>query len=148
MERTNLVEKIIDIELKIDRIFRNNSPDAWMELSLTAAQLKSLIFIEKEGITNFTKLATALGVTSSNVTGIIDRLIEQDLVNRNENPEDRRVFLLSATEKGKILLNSLKESRIKQISEALSFMSTEDLSLLAHGLTLLLEAAKHREKQM
>jgi len=69
-------------------------PDAWMELSLSVAQLKSLFFISKEGSTNFKKLAQALRVTPSNVTGIVDHLVEEGLVSRQENPEDRRMLML------------------------------------------------------
>lgn len=147
MERENLVKIIFELELQINRFLRNNSPDAWMELSLTTAQLKSLFFIDKEGITNFTKLAAGLGVTSSNITGIIDRLIEQELVNRKENPDDRRVYLLSLTEKGNILLNSLRESRTKKISSALALMSTEELSILADGMTSLARAVELHDRQ-
>jgi DNA-binding MarR family transcriptional regulator len=147
MERADLVENVIKLEQQVNRFLRQHSPEAWMNLSLTTAQLKSLFFIDNEGITNFTKLAAALGVTSSNVTGIVDRLVEQELVSRKENPEDRRVLLLSVTEKGKTLLSSLRESRVKQISEVLTHLSTEELSILARGLALLIKAAEvHRQK--
>ncbi len=56
---------------------------------------------------DFKKLAEALGVTPPNVTGIIDRLVEQALVTRTENPEDRRIMLLQTTEKGHELLDNL-----------------------------------------
>jgi DNA-binding MarR family transcriptional regulator len=146
METKDLVDRIVGLEFQINRFLRNSSPDAWMELSLTTAQLKSLFFIDKEGTTNFTKLAAGLGVTSSNVTGIIDRLIEQELVNRNENPDDRRVYLLSLTDKGITLINSLRESRIKKISSALALMSNEELSILANGLSLLVKAVELNER--
>jgi DNA-binding MarR family transcriptional regulator len=147
MERANLVEEVIKLEQQVNRFLRQHSPDAWMDLSLTTAQLKSLFFIDNEGITNFTKLAAALGVTSSNVTGIVDRLVEQELVSRKENPEDRRVLLLSVTEKGKTLLSSLRESRIKQMSEVLTHLSVEELSILARGLALLIKAAETHQQE-
>jgi len=55
-----------------------------MDLSLTIGQLKSLFFIDFEGSTNFKKLATALGVTPPNVTGIVDHLVEQGLVTEGQ----------------------------------------------------------------
>jgi DNA-binding MarR family transcriptional regulator len=118
-----------------------------MDLSVTTVQLRSLFFIDNEGITNFTKLAAALGVTSSNVTGIVDHLVEQGLVSRRENPKDRRVLLLSVTEKGKALLSDLRESRTKQMSEVLTHLNAEELSLLAHGLSLLVKAAEAQQQE-
>jgi len=147
MEKTALVREIIELERRVNRVLRQYSPDAWMGLSLTIAQLKSLFFIDNEGSTNFTKLAAALGVTSSNVTGIVDRLVEQELVSRKENPEDRRVLLLSVTEKGKALLANLRERRVKQMSEVLTRMSLEELSSLARGLALLVKAAESHERE-
>ena len=142
-----MVREIIELERRANRVLKQYSPDAWMGLSLTIAQLKSLFFIDNEGSTNFTKLAAALGVTSSNVTGIVDRLVEQELVSRKENPEDRRVLLLSVTEKGKALLANLRERRVKQMSEVLTRMSLEELSSLARGLALLAKAAESHERE-
>jgi len=147
MEKSDLIREIIELERRANRALRQYSPDAWMELSLTTAQLKSLFFIDNEDVTNFTKLAAALGVSSSNVTGIIDRLVEQGLVSRKENPGDRRVLLLSVTEKGKMLLTNLRERRVRQMSEVLIHMSLEELSILAHGFTLLVQAAEAREQE-
>jgi len=147
MKRAELIKEIIELERKVNRALRQYSPDAWMDLSLTTAQLKSLFFIDNEGSTNFTKLAAALGVTSSNVTGIVDRLVEQELVSRKENPEDRRVLLLSVTGKGKELLTNLRERRVKQMSEVLTHMSLGELSILARGLTLLVKASEAHDRE-
>ncbi len=116
-----------------------------MDLSLTISQLKSLFFIDFEGSTNFKKLATALGVTPPNVTGIVDRLVEQELVSREENPEDRRMLLLKTTDKGKALLAKLRESRISRMSGILARLSLEELSALAQGLTALARAAESQQ---
>ena len=142
MSRANLVREIIELERRANRALRQYSPDAWMGLSLTIAQVKSLFFIDNEGSTNFRKLAAALGVTPSSVTGIIDRLVEQELVSRKENPEDRRVLLLSVTGKGKTLLANLRERRVRLMSEVLTRMSQEELFNLARGLAALVREAE------
>jgi len=147
MNHQERVRQIVELERRASRLLRQHPFDAWMNLNITTAQLRSLFFIDNEGITNFTKLATALGVTSSNVTGIVDHLVEQELVSRTENPEDRRVLLLSVTEKGKALLNSLRESRTKQMSEVLSHLSAEELSILARGFTILVKAAEAHQQE-
>lgn len=121
----------------------HSAPEAWMDLSLTIGQLKSLFFIDYEGSTNFRRLATALGVTPPNITGIIDRLVERGLVSREENPEDRRILLLKTTEKGKALLAKLRETGISRMSGILARLSIEELSALAQGL-----AAVARESEL
>ena len=113
-----------------------------MDLSLTIGQLKSLFFIDFEGSTNFKKLATALGVTPPNVTGIVDHLVEQGLVSREENSDDRRMLVLKTTDKGKALLAKLRESSKNQMSGVLARLNLVELSALARSLVALADAAE------
>jgi DNA-binding MarR family transcriptional regulator len=144
-DRAKLTEEIIQLQQQIGHARGQYAPEAWMDLSLTIGQLKSLFFIDFEGSTNFKKLATALGVTPPNVTGIVDRLVGQGLVSREENPEDRRMLLLKTTDKGEALLAKLRESRISRMSGILARLSLEELSALAQGLTALARAAESQQ---
>jgi len=145
--KASLIEEIIQLQRQVSRALRQGELDVWMELSLTIAQLKSLFFISNEGSTNFTRLAQALCVTPSNVTGIVDRLVEQGLVSRRENPENRRMLVLQPTERGEALIASLRERKIGQLSELLSCLNEEQLSTLAQGLRFLAEATEVRQDE-
>ena len=150
MDRAELIEEIIQLQqqvVQVEHAMERHAPEAWMELSLTIGQLKSLFFIDFEGSTNFKKLATALGVTPPNVTGIIDHLVEQELVSREENPEDRRMLLLKTTDKGKALLARLRESMITRMSGILTQLSLEELSALAKGLSALARAGERSKEK-
>jgi MarR family transcriptional regulator, organic hydroperoxide resistance regulator len=146
MEKGELINQVIELHRKVNRSLRMSTWDAWMQLSLTVPQVKSLFFITDRGTTNFKNLATALKVTQSNLTGVIDRLVDQDMVSRTENPEDRRMVLLKATDRGEALVSDLRERRISHLSQALSDLSTEDLDFIVRGLSLLArvtETQKH-----
>jgi len=145
MDRAELTKEIIELQRRLNRDMRRYTLDAWMELNLTIPQLKSLFFIANWGSTNFTKLASALEVTPSNVTGIVDRLVEQGLVSRQENPEDRRMLMLRVTDKGEAIIANLRERRASHISEILAQLSLEELNSVFKGLTLLVQAAEARE---
>ena len=146
MDKAKLTEEIIQLQRQIGHAMGQYAPEAWMDLSVTIGQLKSLFFIDFEGSTNFRKLATALGVTPPNVTGIVDRLVDQGLVSRQENPEDRRMLLLKTTDKGKALLAKLRESGVSRMSAILAQLSLEELAALAQGLTALARAAKYNKE--
>lgn len=148
MEKAQLVKQVVELQRQVNKILHQQTPEAWMELSVTVGQLKSLFFIANEGVVNLRKLAAALGVTPANVTGIVDRLVEQGLVKRTENPEDRRMLLLQVTEKGQTLLTNLRESQTLRLSDILTKMSLEELSALYCGLVALVRVAENnREKQ-
>jgi len=107
-------------------------PEAWMELAITIGQRKSLFFIDFKSKTNFENLAVALGVTPSNITGIVDRLTTKGLVNLEEKPEGRRMMLLKTTDKGKTLFTSLKETGRDQLSQVLNLLSLEEIEALTN----------------
>jgi DNA-binding MarR family transcriptional regulator len=142
MEKKELINEVMALQHQTDMILRQFEPQPWIELNLTLAQLKSLFFIAAKDRTNFKKLAEALGVTPPNVTGIIDRLVEQGLVTRTENPEDRRIMLLQATEKGQELLNNLRERHVAQMSQVLGHLTGEELVLQVKVLKDLKRAAE------
>ena len=147
MERAELIKEVVELQRQINRDMRRHTLDAWMELNITVPQLKSLFFIANEGSTNFTKLASALGVTPANVTGIVDRLVEQGLVSRKENPEDRRMLTLRVTEKGESILTDLRGRRVSHTTEIMSHLSLEQLDSVLKGLSLLVMAAEVHETQ-
>jgi DNA-binding MarR family transcriptional regulator len=147
MEKTQLIHQVIELQRKVNRVLRRQVPDAWMELSLTVAQLKSLFFISNEGSTNVGKLAAVLNVTPANVTGIVDRMVEHGLVSRAENPEDRRMQLLKVTDKGQALITDLRERQIGRLSEILNYLGPEEITTVAQGLSLLLRACELYQKK-
>ena len=134
MEKAKLIEEIIRLQHQVMRAVRPNAPEHWLGLNLTIGQLKSLFYINFQGSTNLKKLADALGVTPPNVTGIVDRLVEQGMVSRTENPEDRRIFDLTLTERGRALIASLRETGMSRMSAVLDELNSDELSALARGL--------------
>jgi DNA-binding MarR family transcriptional regulator len=68
---------------------------------------------------------------------VIDRLVEQGLLTRVENPEDRRMMVLKATDQGEALVSELRDRRISHLTKALAELSPEELKTISHGLALL-----------
>ena len=145
MDKATLISEIIELQRKVDRARRPYTLDVWMSLPITIAQLKSLFFISNQGSSNLGKLAAALGVTPANVTGIVDRLVEHDLVSRNENVQDRRMLLLRTTGKGEELVANLRERRRGYMSDILARLSVDELATLAQGLNTLVKATEAQE---
>ena len=72
----------------------------------------------------------------------VDRLVAQGLVNRMENPEDRRMMTLEVSDKGRAILSNLKETGLTHMTEILALLSTEELAALAQGMAALVKAAE------
>ena len=141
MDKTTLIKEIIELQRKVDRYRRGTTLDAWMNLPpITVPQIKSLFFINNQGSTSLGKLASALGVTPANVTGIVDRLVEHKLITRVENIQDRRMLIVRTTEKGEELVANLRERKKSYLSKALSDLNSDELTNLSHGLASLAKA--------
>jgi len=144
MDKESLVRETIDLQRKANKATRQNDIKVWMSLPVSIAQLKTLFFIVDQGGTSPGELASALGVTPTNTTGIIDRLVKQELVSRTENPENRRRLIIRATRQGEDLVTDLRERRAGPMREILDYMSMDELSTLSQGLRSLLKAAQAR----
>jgi DNA-binding MarR family transcriptional regulator len=95
------------------------------ESGLTPPQLFALRALDPEHPVPMRALAQALHCDSSNVTGLVDGLAAQGLVERRESEHDRRVRMLVVTERGAAVRARLHEA-IQEIPEPLAALSEED----------------------
>jgi len=89
-----------------------------------------------------------LGVTPGDVTGIVERLVEQGLISRKPGAEDRRVTWLSATDKGRALVTNLVESKSEHMADILEHMSLDGLVSLEKGLKELISAIRAHQQEL
>jgi len=142
-----LIARIIEAQRRMNRVIRERTLDSWVKLNLTIPQLKSLFYVSRHGRVNLSGLASGIRVTPANVTGIADRLVEQGLLTRTPDPDDRRVSWLRATDKGKTLINDLREGRAQEMRRILDKLTEEELSTVARGFELVARAAEVSERK-
>jgi DNA-binding MarR family transcriptional regulator len=97
MEKNETIVKITGLQHEMAKTMRRHAFKHWVGLNLSTSQVKALFCIAENERISSKKLAEKLEVTPANVTGIIDRLIEQKLVKRLENPQDRRFVFLETS---------------------------------------------------
>jgi DNA-binding MarR family transcriptional regulator len=106
----------------------------WEDIGLTMSQLRVLIILNRERGMTAGNLADRLGVRPSTVTGIVDRLVKQDLVERQADPDDRRVVRNLLTPHGSEVINKYSRGVTDFITGIFDKLNDEDLSLLAVAL--------------
>jgi DNA-binding MarR family transcriptional regulator len=141
--RDKIIEEVGNVIQQLRMAWKFH-PEVWLGLNLTIVQLKILFYIDYVGCTNFKAVSDALGVTPPSITEVIDRLVEQRLVSREENPDNRRMLILRTTAQGKALMARLTESRRSIILSLLKQLDNEDL---AHLTRILNNMAKCIEKE-
>lgn len=87
---------------KISRLYNNRC----LEYNVTAAQSFVIFDVMDHEGTSVKDIAARIQLDSPAVTGLIDRLVKEDLVERSEDPADRRSLKICLTPKGHELAES------------------------------------------
>jgi len=92
------------------------------------------------------EVAKKLLSSQSGMTGKLDRLEEQGLIQRLPDPEDRRVVRLRVTDSGRRLIDEAFSSSLEVYESILDELSTAEREQLATLLTKLLKRLDHLAK--
>ncbi|MCG6134222.1 MAG: MarR family transcriptional regulator [Nostoc sp. LLA-1] len=105
--------------------------------SLSIPQLRSLAFLNRNPGASLSDLAEHLGVTCATASATTERLVQRNLVQRIDDPQERRRVLLSLTEEGKHHLKQSQDQTRVHIAELLDNLTPEQISHIEEGLGLL-----------
>jgi DNA-binding MarR family transcriptional regulator len=93
---------------------------------LTMMQSTTLLMLEDSNPKAMRSLSDYFMCDASTVTGLIDRLEARELVTRANHPTDRRVKLLTLTEKGSTLRDAIRSENQAAETERLNELLTAD----------------------
>jgi DNA-binding MarR family transcriptional regulator len=110
-----------------------NRPD----IDLTMPQMITLFAIRTAGTCRMSELAEVTQQSAGTLTGIVDRLIEDGLVARVRDADDRRVVQVALTQMGQERMQRVEEVRHEDMARVLRSFSLEQLRQLEELLALL-----------
>lgn len=108
---------------------------------VTLPQLRVLVMVASRGPLNVAAVATGLGVHSSNATRVCERLVLAGLLDRADDPSDRRNLVLELTGSGRALVEAMNASRRTAIAQVLAAMPASRRQGLAPRMRAFAEAA-------
>lgn len=123
--------------LRFNLVSNKKLQDDLERLDLTPPQFYVLATIGYAGGLPFGEIGEKMMVTVSNLTGIVDRLEEKQLVLRERDSRDRRVVRVRLTDKGsKVYRNTIPlfEKSISQFFSPLSKTQQKELAALLRKL--------------
>lgn len=107
------------------------------EPSLSVPQFRLLGFLSRHPGSSLSEVADHLGVTRATASSMTDRLVQRGLVDRAEDPEERRHVMLKLTATGQEQLEQMRQITRLKIAELLGGLTPEELSSLSIGLKIL-----------
>ncbi|MEJ2278187.1 MAG: MarR family transcriptional regulator [Candidatus Lokiarchaeota archaeon] len=105
-------------------------------------QLGALLQIHRKGFCNVSHIGVNLGITSAAASQLLDRMVQQELIRRSENPNDRRAKQLVLTENGIEILRKGFQASQKWLEELVNTLTTDEQKQVVTILTRLIEEAK------
>lgn len=109
---------------------------------LSFSQINILMRLFHGGCAGVSEIGDQLGVTNAAASQAVDRLVQLGLIERTEDPEDRRAKRLALTQKGRTLIEKGVEVRSQWIEGLTDALTPEQQNMIISALTLLTEAAQ------
>ncbi len=147
-ERQRLLEEIAQLRHAMMEFHAHKWRGEWVELDLTIGQLRALFALFGQPALRMSDVAHNLGIALPSCTSLVDRLVKAGLVERQEDPFDRRLVLCALSKSGTALVTKLQEGSAVLSDELLRYLTTQELRTVADAVSLLSTAlASLREAQ-
>jgi len=108
---------------------------------LSIAQMSTLFHLHHGSRCGVSNIGDLLGVTNAAASQMIDRLVQHGLIERTEDPVDRRAKQLRLTDKGRSIVRESIEVRRRWMERLTDALTLEEQSSIINALTILTNAA-------
>jgi DNA-binding MarR family transcriptional regulator len=97
------------------------------EMVITPSQGFVLRFVAKSSTTNVKAITQALNISSSAATQLVDGLVDNGYLLRQDNPDDRRIITLLLSDKAKKFFKEFEAQRLQKMMEIFDSLTDEEL---------------------
>lgn len=140
-ERTELTLDMYALAAYLLRTANVGTFNAIAGMDLSVTQIKALCALECDGEERSVKaLAQSLGLSVAAMSRAVDGLFERGLVDREEDPDDRRMKRVRLTPGGRAVPRELNEARLSALSDLTASLDDEQAQALAHAAALILRS--------
>ncbi|WP_136609012.1 MarR family winged helix-turn-helix transcriptional regulator [Paenibacillus dokdonensis] len=115
-----------------------------MKLSTTEAFI--LQYLQNNGSQRGTDIVKVTGLTTSAITQICDKLVQEELIERNRSEADRRYVNITITGKGSHVLKQLSDMSSERIVETVDQFTNEETDELLETIRQLGELIEYQRK--
>ncbi len=108
------------------------------ESGLSMSHIGAIFHIHRIGSCGVTEIGDHLGVTSAAASQLLDRLVQQGLVERSEDPVDRRVKRIELTENGQHLFEEGVRARQSWLDDLARTLSDQEKEQITTAFSILI----------
>lgn len=134
-----IVETVIYLQTESRRLAKEQSA----RHGITPTQLSVIKMLLTVGDLSLSELSKRMAATNSTVTGIVDRMVAAELVEREQSVEDRRVWKIKLTTHGRAIARKLEVAPWEILRTAVMALPGHELDQL---IATLAKVADHIER--
>ena len=142
--RSELVARIADSLEALASTSQMTPTESVMETDLTLPQLR-ILYMLASGPARITDISEAFGMARANASTMVERLVRKSLVERDSDPNDRRVALARLTGRGRMAVEGVTRSEIAIVEKITKFLTFGELEVVARALDIMNQGVKRLE---
>jgi MarR family transcriptional regulator, organic hydroperoxide resistance regulator len=128
-----LAGDVVELFRELFHALLASSAPAWVDLRLTVPQLRTVFIVLHDKTSSVTRVAQQLGVGEPTASHLVEKLVRAGLVERTEDPADRRRARVRLAPEGEALIEKLLGWE-DLLAGWLHKVSPEDLAHFRQGL--------------
>lgn len=111
-----------------------NTDTIQSEHGIPMSHVQVLVILNEHSSLSVSEISQRLGIAKPNITPLVDRLIDMELVDRRRDQNDRRVVNVAILPKGQEKLHAIQTTLVNYIQAQKLSLTSADLLALADSL--------------
>lgn len=145
MERETLIDLLFEVMNKFRGFSMHNNIYFARQNNLSMSQMGTMFRLHRNGPTGVSQIGSELGISSAAVSQMLERLVQQGLVQRTEAPNDRRAKVIDLTPLGRQMVDEVHGGVRRSIMQVIFEMDNEEAQKVSEALTLILKKVEENE---
>lgn len=96
-----------------------------------------LLLLHEHDVLTVSEIGKRLCISRPNMTPLLNKLIDEELINRHNSENDRRVLIVSLTDNGRDFVNQYKQYIMDKMRESFQDIKDNELAKLDESLQTL-----------
>lgn len=133
-------DNVVEIEFLLRRVsgmIKRKGREILNHFPITPPQFEALLWLNEEGDMTIGDLSNKMYLACSTMTDLVDRMQNNQLVERTRDQKDRRVVRIHLLERGKEIIDDVIKTRLEFLNGVLSHLGTEEMGELEKSLRLI-----------
>jgi DNA-binding MarR family transcriptional regulator len=132
-------------------VFMHRSMHSWVHfaksIGLSMPQFSVLMQLHHRGNCGIGDISERFDITSAAASQMVEKLVQNGLIHREEDPQDRRAKRLNLTDKGRHLIQKATEERYRWVDQLAEQLTVEEREKVSDALNIMTEAARKMEAE-